>query len=175
MALARWVGRAIGLDVHRDFCVEAICDDGKVRSAGGVPSTPDGLRTLAESLLPSDRVALEVTGSCWEVARILEPYVGGVAELGLGAGERAVPAGVPDPELVAQAKRRSFTAKYKARILAEADACTRPGEVGELLRREGLYTSHLTYWRKQRKDGALKELGKPRGRKPVDRRDQARS
>jgi len=75
MALARWVGRAIGLDVHRDFCVEAICDDGKVRSAGGVPSTPDELRTLAESLLPSDRVALEVTGSCWEVARILEPYV----------------------------------------------------------------------------------------------------
>ena len=40
------------------------------------------------------------------------------------------------------------------------------------MRREGLYTSHLTYWRKQRKDGALRELGKPRGRKPVDRRDQ---
>jgi transposase-like protein len=80
--------------------------------------------------------------------------------------------GVPDPELVEQAKRRSFAAEYKARILAEADACTRPGEVGELLRREGLYTSHLTYWRKQRKDGALKELGKPRGRKPVDRREQ---
>jgi transposase-like protein len=78
---------------------------------------------------------------------------------------------VPDPELVKQAKRRTFTAKYKARILAEADACTAPGEVGELLRREGLYTSHLTYWRKQRKDGALKELGKPRGRKPADTRD----
>ena len=73
---------------------------------------------------------------------------------------------VPDPELVEQAKRRTFGAEYKARILAEADACTRPGEVGELLRREGLYTSHLTYWRKQRKDGALKELGKPRGRRP---------
>jgi transposase len=71
-----------------------------------------------------------------------------------------------------QAKRRRFTAEYKARILAEADACTRPGEVGELLRREGLYTSHLTYWRKQRKEGALRELGKPRGRKPVDRRDE---
>jgi transposase len=93
---------------------------------------------------------------------------GGVAELGFVAGERAV----PDPELVEQAKRRSFTAEYKARILAEADACTRPGEVGELLRREGLYTSHLTYWRKQRKDGVMKELGKPRGRSPVDRRDQ---
>jgi hypothetical protein len=88
------------------------------------------------------------------------------------AGGRAARAGVRDPELVEQAKRRSFTAGYKARILAEADACTRPGEVGELLRREGLYTSHLTYWRKQRKDGALKELGKPRGRKPVDRREQ---
>ena len=89
-----------------------------------------------------------------------------------GVGGRAAPAGVPDPELVEQAKRRTFTAEYKARILAEADGCTRPGEVGELLRREGLYTSHLTYWRKQRKDGALKELGRPRGRTPVDRRDQ---
>ncbi len=95
----------------------------------------------------------------------------GVAELGFVAGERGAPEGVPDPELVEQARRRSFTAKYKARILAEADACTAPGEVGELLRREGLYTSHLTYWRKQRKDGALKELGKPRGRKPADKRD----
>src|SRR5215218_3594567 len=95
-----------------------------------------------------------------------------VGELGFVAGARAAPAGVPDPELVEQAKRRSFTAKYKLRILQEADACTRPGEIGELLRREGLYTSHLTYWRKQRKDGALKELGRPRGRKPADRRDQ---
>src|SRR5438067_907687 len=96
----------------------------------------------------------------------------GVAELGFVAGGRAAPEGVPDPELVEQAKRRSFTAEYKARILAEADACTQPGEIGELLRREGLYTSHLTYWRKQRRDGALKELGQRRGRKPVDRRDQ---
>ena len=96
---------------------------------------------------------------------------GGGAELGFGAGGRAAPAGVPDPELVEQAKRRTFTAKYKARILAEADACAAPGEVGVLLRREGLYTSHLTYWRKQVRDGALKELGKPRGRKPADKRD----
>jgi transposase len=95
----------------------------------------------------------------------------GVAGLGFGAGGRAAPVGVSDPELVEQAKRRRFSAEYKARILAEADECTRPGEVGELLRREGLYTSHLTYWRQQRKDGALKELGKPRGRKPADKRD----
>jgi transposase len=93
-----------------------------------------------------------------------------VGELGFVAGGRAAPA-VPDPELVEQAKRRSFSAKYKLEILAKADACTAPGEIGELLRREGLYTSHLTYWRKQRKAGALKELGRPRGRKPADRRD----
>jgi len=97
---------------------------------------------------------------------------GGGAELGFVAGGRAAPVGVPDPELVEQAKRRQFTAKYKLEILEKAEACTRPGEVGELLRREGLYTSHLTYWRKQVKDGALKELGKPRGRKPADRRDR---
>jgi hypothetical protein len=73
--LARWVGRAIGLDVHRDFCVVAVCEEGQIRSGARVPSTPEGLMTLAESLLASDRVALEVTGSCWEVARILEPHV----------------------------------------------------------------------------------------------------
>ena len=94
-----------------------------------------------------------------------------VGERRFVAGGRAAPAGVPDPELVEQAKRRRFTAGYKLRILQQADACSRPGEIGELLRREGLYTSHLTYWRKQRMDGALKELGRPRGRKPVDRRD----
>ena len=96
---------------------------------------------------------------------------GAVGELGFVGGEHTELAGIPDPELVEQAKRRSFTAEYKARVLAEADACSQPGQVGELLRREGLYTSHLTYWRKQRKVGALAELGKPRGRKPADRRD----
>jgi len=75
MAVIRWVGRGIGLDVHRDFCEVAFCRDGEVRSAGRVPATPEGVGSLAESLLPSDRVALEVTGSCWEIARILEPHV----------------------------------------------------------------------------------------------------
>ena len=117
-------------------------------------------------------------GAAVEAAAASREDQRGVAELGFGAGGRGRPEGVagpervPDPELVEQAKRRVFTAEYKARILAEADACTRPGEVGELLRREGLYTSHLTYWRKQRKDGALRELGKPRGRKPADRRER---
>jgi hypothetical protein len=69
--MVRWVGRAIGVDVHRDFCVVALCVDGVIRSVGRVPSTPEGIRTLAESLLPSDRVALEVTGGRWEIAGCL--------------------------------------------------------------------------------------------------------
>jgi transposase-like protein len=92
-------------------------------------------------------------------------------ERSAAATGRPAPAGVPDPELVERPSRRRFTAEYKLRILREADACQRPGEVGALLRREGLYTSHLSAWRKQRDAGALKELGRPRGRKPADRRD----
>ena len=98
-------------------------------------------------------------------------YPTAVGELGFVAGGRAAETGVADPELVEQAKRRKFTAKYKLEILEKAEACTEPGEIGALLRREGLYTSHLTYWRKQRRDGALKELGQSRGRKPADKRD----
>jgi hypothetical protein len=52
------------LDVHRGFCVVAICEEGEVRTGARVPSTPEGLAVLATSLLASDRVALEVTGSC---------------------------------------------------------------------------------------------------------------
>lgn len=55
----------------------------------------------------------------------------------------------PDPEVLARSKRRRFTAEYKARIVREADACTKPGEVGALLRREGLYFSILTGWRRE--------------------------
>ncbi len=95
-----------------------------------------------------------------------------VGEPGSGAGGSAELVAVPDPELVEQAKRRKFTAEYKLRIVEEADACTGAGEIGELLRREGLYTSHLTYWRKQRREGALAGLGRARGRKPADRRER---
>jgi transposase-like protein len=73
----------------------------------------------------------------------------------------------PDPEVVLKAKRRQFSAKYKLRILTEADNCTERGEIGALLRREGLYSSHLNKWRKQRDRGALEGLlGRKRGRKP---------
>jgi transposase-like protein len=62
-------------------------------------------------------------------------------------------------------RRRRFTAEYKLGILREADACTRAGEVGALLRREGLYSSLLSEWRKQREQGALAALARPRGRR----------
>jgi transposase len=94
-----------------------------------------------------------------------------VGERSEAAAVRAAPEGAPDPELVERPRRRRFSAEYKLGVLREADACTRPGEVGALLRREGLYTSHLTYWRKQRDAGALKALARPRGRKPPDPRD----
>jgi transposase-like protein len=72
----------------------------------------------------------------------------------------------PNPEVVPKAERRRFSADYKQRILQEADACTRPGEVGALLRREGLYSSHLTTWRQQRRRGARQGLTPAkRGRK----------
>ena len=73
----------------------------------------------------------------------------------------------PDPEVPPKAKRRRFTAKYKLRILKEAAKCTKPGQLGALLRREGLYSSHLTTWRLQRERGELEGLApKKRGRKP---------
>jgi transposase len=73
--LSRPLGRCVGLDVHLDFIEIAICAESKVWSAGRVPSTPEGIKTLAESLLPTDRVALEVTGSSWEIVKLLEPHV----------------------------------------------------------------------------------------------------
>jgi transposase len=62
---------------------------------------------------------------------------------------------LPNPEVRAKAKRRQFSRAYKMRILAEADSCTEPGQIGALLRREGLYDSHLTRWRQARQAGRL--------------------
>jgi transposase len=75
-----------------------------------------------------------------------------------GTHAAAEPAARPDPEVVAKAKRRQFSAEYKQRILAEADACTKPGQIGALLRREGLYSSNLDKWRKQRARNGLAGL-----------------
>ncbi|MCB0052636.1 MAG: transposase [Caldilinea sp.] len=68
----------------------------------------------------------------------------------------------PDPEVLPKAERRQFSAEYKLRVLVEADRCSEPGQIGALLRREGLYSSHLSKWRQQRERGALSQQ---RGRK----------
>ena len=76
----------------------------------------------------------------------------------------------PDPEVPEKKPRRKFTAKYKLQILAEADACTHPGQLGVLLRREGLFSSNLTTWRRQRKKGVLQAMTpKKRGRKQKEK------
>lgn len=79
-------------------------------------------------------------------------------------------AGRPDPEEPERARQRSFTASYKREILAAYDAAG-PGEKGAILRREGLYSSHIVEWRRARDAGALAALAQPRGRKRPDPRD----
>ncbi len=121
------VGRAIGLDVHLDFCEVAICEDGKVRSAGRVASTPEALKVLAESLMVSDMVALEVTGSAWEIARILEPHVAKVVVVSPGD------TGITQ----ARAKTDRLDARTLARLLfsGELEAVWVPDELTRVLRR----------------------------------------
>ena len=77
----------------------------------------------------------------------------------------AGPVRAADPEVAAKAKRRQFSAQYKLRIVREAAAAKSPGEIGALLRREGLYSSHLVAWRRQRERGELAGLSAKRGRK----------
>ena len=86
------------------------------------------------------------------------------------AGADSLLASRPDPEVVAKPKRRTYTAEYKQRILAEAEAAAAiPGGVGALLRREGLYSSLLAYWRRERAKGVLEALT-PQKRGPKSKR-----
>src|SRR5579859_1930951 len=158
MAVARWVGRAIGLDVHREFCEVAICEDGETRSAGRVAATPEGVRSLASSLVPSDRVALEVTGSCWEVARILEPHVNRVV--------------VVSPDDTGIVSARAKTDKLDARALAsllwkgELEAVWMPDERCRILRRRLARREQLVRARTRAKNEIHAALQRRLQRKP---------
>jgi transposase len=81
------------------------------------------------------------------------------------AKREAAPSPVPDAEVRAVAKRRQFTAAYKLAVLEEVERLSEPGAIGALLRREGLYSSHLSVWRRERDSGALEALSRRRGRK----------
>jgi transposase-like protein len=84
-----------------------------------------------------------------------------------GVPSMSGPSVPPDPEVPEKKPRRKYTAAYKLRILKEYDSCTVPGEIGTLLRREGIYHSNINTWIRQRDEGALHGLTpKKRGRKP---------
>jgi transposase-like protein len=86
------------------------------------------------------------------------------------AGVHAATAGHPNPEVVAKAKRRTFTAAYKQQILKKTDAAAEHGEIGALLRREGLYSSHLGKWRRERA-ASIRQGLEPRKRGPKSKRN----
>jgi transposase len=120
-------GRAIGLDVHLDFCEVAIVEAGVVRSAGRIETTPERLGLFAASLGPEDQVALEVTGNAWEIARILEPHVAEVIVVSpADTGIRQ-----------ARAKTDRLDARTLARLLAagDLDAVWTPDERCRVMRR----------------------------------------
>jgi transposase len=121
------VVRAIGLDVHLDFCEVAIAESGVVRSAGRIATTPEQLELFAASLDPRDRVALEVTGNAWEIARIIEPRVA-----------RVVVVSPSDTGIrQARAKTDRLDARTLARLLAsgELDAVWMPDHDTWVMRR----------------------------------------
>ena len=100
--------------------------------------------------------------------------VGRVSELHDGRrkrnGQDRGAAAAPDPEVSAKATRRRFSPRYKLSVVERADAGETPGEIGKLLRSEGLYSSHLSAWRKAVREGSLEALARRRGPKPsVDR------
>ena len=125
--MSRSVGRAIGLDVHRDLCEVAICEAGRVRSAGRIKTTPEVLELFAQSLGREDRVALEVTGSAWEIAWIVERYVCRVV--------------VVSPDETGIREARAKTDRLDARTLAtllwagDLDAVWMPDEQCRVMRR----------------------------------------
>ena len=136
--------RSIGLDVHRDFCEVAIVEAGEVRSAGRIETTPATLELFGQSLCVTDRVALEVTGNAWEIARILEPHVGEV--LVVHPGDTGI--------RQARAKTDRLDARALAKLLAAGslDGLWMPDEQTRALRRRLARRSQLVRARTRAKN-----------------------
>src|SRR4051794_31549636 len=127
--------RAIGLDVHRDFCEVAIAEHGKVRSAGRIATRPDMLELFAQSLTSDDRVVMEVTGNAWEIARIIEPHV-----------KRVIVVSPSDTGIrQARAKTDRLDARTLAKLLAAGslDSVWMPDERTRVMRRRLARRSQL--------------------------------
>jgi transposase len=154
------IGRAIGLDVHLDFCEVAIVEAGELRSAGRIETTPERLKLFAGSLGPQDWVALEVTGNAWEIARILEPHVAKVIVVSpADTGIRQ-----------ARAKTDRLDARTLARLLAagELDAVWTPDEWTRVMRRRLSRREQLVRSRSRAKDEIHAVLMRRlKGRPPV--------
>ncbi len=136
--------RAIGLDVHRDFCEVAVVEHGEVTSAGRIETTPAALELFAGSLGPDDRVALEVTGNAWEIARLIEPHV-----------ERVLVVSPSDTGIrQARAKTDRLDARALAKLLASGslDSLWMPDESTRALRRRLARRSHLVRARTRAKN-----------------------
>jgi transposase len=127
--------RAIGLDVHRDFCEVALVEGGEVTSAGRIETTPAALELFAGSLGPDDRVALEVTANAWEIARIIEPHVSQV--LVVSPSDTGIRA--------ARAKTDRLDARALAKLLAAGslDSLWMPDEATRVMRRRLARRSQL--------------------------------
>jgi transposase len=156
----RAVGRSIGLDVHLAFCEVAIAEDGAVRSAGRVETTPERLELFAQSLGADDRVALEVTGNAWEIARILEPHVKRVIVVS------------PDDTGIRQARAKTdrLDARALAKLLAagELDAVWMPDERTRVMRRRLARREQLVRSRSRAKNEVHAVLMRRlKGRPPV--------
>lgn len=154
------MSRAIGLDVHRDFCEVAIAQAGVVRSAGPIKTTPEELELFAASLAPTDRVALEVTGNAAEIARILRPHVAAVI--------------VVSPHDTGISRARAKTDRLDARTLAkllaagELDAVWMPDEWTRAMRRRLSRRSQLVRARTRAKNEIHAVLiRRLKGRPPV--------
>lgn len=138
------MARAVGLDVHLEFCEVAIAEGGKVRSAGRVQTKPEQLELFAQSLGPDDRVALEVTGNAWEIARIVQPHVAQVVVVS------------PSDTGIRQARAKTdrLDARTLARLLAsgELDAVWVPDRATWVMRRRLARRGQLVWARSRAKN-----------------------
>jgi len=136
--------RAIGLDVHLEFCEVAIAEGGKVRSAGRIETKPQQIELFAQSLGRDDRVALEVTGNAWEIKRILDPHVAAVIVVS------PTDTGIRE----ARAKTDRLDARTLARLLAsgELEAVWMPDRETQVMRRRLQRRSQLIWGRSKAKN-----------------------
>ena len=153
--------RAVGLDVHLEFCEVAIAEGGEVRSVGRIDTKPEQIELFAQSLGKDDRVALEVTGNAWEIKRLIEPHAAGVVVVS------------PNDTGIRQARAKTdrLDAKTLARLIAagELDSVWVPDRAIWVMRRRLQRRGQLVWARSRAKNQIHATLmrclvGRPRSR-----------